>query len=136
MPDNSEENLNESVNFQISNSLYSNIFESIYIPLKEFINQKDPVKQSGSLINVILFGESFPYYNNKMQEKVRQEIYNEYMTLILTFFTTKKKFENYKLKDLNLSNLIQENNDINEEDYKIIDNKNNIPPDRCNIYTI
>ena len=136
MPDNSEENLNEIVNFQISNSLYSNIFESIYIPLKEFINQKDPVKQSGSLINVILFGESFPYYNNKMQEKVRKEINNEYMTLILTFFTTKKKFENYKLKNLNLSNLILENNDINEEDYKIIDNKTNIPPDWCNIYTI
>ena len=136
LPDNSEENLNEIVNFQISNSLYSNIFESIYIPLKEFINQKDPVKQSGSLINVILFSERFPYYNNKMQEKVRKEIYNEYMTLILTFFTTKKKFENYKLKDLNLSDLILENNDINEEDYKIIDNKTNIPPDWCNIYTI
>ena len=93
MPDNSEENLNEIVNFQISNSLYSNIFESIYIPLKEFINQKDPLKQSGSLINVILFGESFPYYNNKIQEKVRKEIYNEYMTLILTFFTTKKNLK-------------------------------------------
>ena len=91
LPDNSEENLNEIVNFQISNSLYSNIFESIYIPLKEFKNQKDPVKQSGSLINVILFSEIFPYYNNKMQEKVRKEIYNEYMTLILTFFKIKKK---------------------------------------------
>ena len=71
-----------------------------------------------------------------MQEKVRQEIYNEYITLILTFFTTKKKFEYYKLKDLNLSNLINEANDINDEKCKIIDNKTNIPPDWCNIYTI
>ena len=134
--DNSEQHLNEILNFQLSNSLYSNIFESIYIPLKEFENQKDPLKQTGSLINVILCGESFPYYNNLIQEKVRQEIYNENMTLILTFFTTKNKFEYYKHKDLNLSNLINESNDINEEEYKIIDNKTNIPPDWCNIYTI
>ena len=136
LSENSEDNFNESLNFQLSNSLYSNIFESIYISLKEFVNQKVPLKQSGSLINIILSGESFPYYNNKMQEKVRQEIYNEYITLILTFFTTKKKFEYYKLKDLNLSNLINEANDINDEKCKIIDNKTNIPPDWCNIYTI
>lgn len=126
----------EMSDFRLSNSLTSNLFEATWVPLNEIVSEMNSLKKSGSLINIILSGEYFPYYNSKLQEKVRQGVYSEFINLIYTCFTTKNKFELYMYKNTNLKGMKIPNSVEEQEEFRYFDNFSNNPPEWCKIYLI
>ena len=66
----------KTIKLLVAKPLASNLFEATWVPLNEIVSEMNSLKKSGSLINIILSGEYFPYYNSKLQEKGKIEIIN------------------------------------------------------------
>ena len=121
-----DNNIFEDVNeFEISSFNTIGIFEALMFAISQIENnKKNKIKKYTPLINIVLSGESFPYYCEDLADKVRSSIYEEYINLYFTYLCPKNKVSIFsKKKTINIKEDFEKNIykkiETNDEYYKL-----------------
>ena len=126
---------NDVEEFEISGFNQIPIFESLFFAISLIENnKKNKIKKYNPLVNIVLSGESFPYYCEALSDKVKSSINEQYMHLIFTYLCPKngvsgKKNSEYYQK-INIKRT------IDNEDYLKFDNFYCEIPPWCKIYYV
>ena len=121
----------EITEFEISSFNTIGIFEALIFLVSQIGNNRNiKNKKYNPLINIVLSGESFPYYSRALADKVRSSIYGEYINLIFTFLCPKNKVSIFSKQKVNEKTY---NNIINNDEYYEIDNFDGDIPNWCKI---
>ena len=118
--------------FEMGNCNRTGVFESVFFAVNQIDNNKSIRVNANPLVNVILSGESFPYYCQNLADKVGSAIHEESITLYFTMLCSKKKVK--KLFKKNESKVkIEKNQNMNfsNDEYFKIDNFSCEPPEWC-----
>ena len=132
-----DDNIFEEVNeFEISSFKTIGIFEALIFLISQIGNniKNSKIKKYCPLINIVLSGESFPYYSRALADKVRTSIYGEYINLIFTYLCPKNKVSIFSKKKL--YDNIYINNITDNDQYYEIDNLNGDIPNWCKIFYV
>ena len=119
--------------FEMGSCNKTGVFESVFFAINQIDNNKSDIKNTNPLINVILSGETFPYYCEKLADKVNSAIHEEFITLYFTMLCSKQKVKKLFKKKNEYKIKIEKNNDFNfkNDEYYDIDNISCEPPDWC-----
>ena len=127
--------------FEISSFNAIGIFEAIIFTISQIENnKKNKNRKYNPLINIVLSGESFPYYSSKLADKVRSSVFEEYINLVFTYLCPRNKVSIFSKNktSINIDNEDEERyKTINDNDeYFNIDNFKCDIPGWCQIYYV
>ena len=113
--------------FEISSFNTIGIFEALMFAISQIENnKKNKIKKYTPLINIVLSGESFPYYCEDLADKVRSSIYEEYINLYFTYLCPKNKVSIFsRKKTSNIKEDYEKNiykKIVNNDEYYKLDN--------------
>lgn len=102
--------LKEIESLKLCKSNNSNLLESINILLNDIKYEKDKIFKLGNMINVIMSGDCFPYYNKQLSKITKENVYQQGIATSLIIMSEKNKSELYVMNNLNISLNVNSNN--------------------------
>lgn len=91
----------EITEFRMTKSITSNLFESVNVIINDIRNEKKNLFKLGNIITIISSGEYFPYYCNRLNKIVKENLYEQGIPLTLVILSSRIKSNEIYSKELN-----------------------------------